>query len=71
MAEYLVIDGMPLCEPREILDDARGIRPEVVRAVFMNEHSSLIVFILGIAPDVITLLDDSAFRSKLAGKPLS
>jgi hypothetical protein len=36
----------------------------------MNEHSNLIVFILGIAPDMIALLDDSAFRSKLAGKPL-
>jgi hypothetical protein len=61
---------MPLGEPREILDDARGIRPEVMRAVFVNENPSLIVFILGIAADVSTLLNDRAAGPILIGKSL-
>ena len=62
---------MPLRETGEILDDPGRIRPEVVGAVLMNEHSALVILILGIAPDVITLLDDGASGPTFIGKSLS
>jgi len=67
VAEDLVLDRMPLCESREILDDPGCIRPEVVRAVFVNENPRLIILILGIPPDVIPLLHDSASGPALVG----
>ena len=68
VAQDLVLDGMPLGELREIHDDARGIGPEIVWAVFVNKNPSRIVFILGIAPDMAPLLNDRALCSKLGGE---
>jgi hypothetical protein len=61
---------MPLGELREILDDARGICPEVVGTVFVNKDAGLVVFILGIPTNVPALLDDGAPDPKLTRKPL-
>ena len=65
VAEDLVVDGMPLGELREILDDARGICPEVVRTIFMNENPGLVVLVLGIATNVAALLNDCTLGPKL------
>ena len=41
-----------------------------MRPVLMNEYSRLIILILGIAADMLPLLDDCTFSSQLAGEPL-
>jgi hypothetical protein len=41
-----------------------------MRAVFVDKHPVLVVLVLGIATDMIALLDDGGLGSTLIGKPL-
>ena len=71
ITEDAVINLMPLGKAGEVLPDAWGIRPKIVRTVFVNQNPSSVILVLGIATDVIPFLDNRALRPKLARKPLS
>ena len=70
VTEDAIINLMPLGEAGEVLPDAWGIRPKIVRTVFVNQNPSSVILVLGIATDVIPFLNDRALRPKLARKPL-
>ena len=70
MTQDRVVDMVPVGEPREILDDARGVRPEIMGTVLVDEHPGLIVLVLGIASEMPPLFHDGASRASLIGEAL-
>ncbi len=68
--ENLILDFAPPRELTEVIDDALGVGAKVMRSIGVKKHAGGIIMIVGIAPDVITLLDDKAGPAKLAGDSL-
>ena len=62
---------MPLGELGKILDDAGSIRAEIVWAILVDKDARPVVLVLGIASNMIALLDYGAAGSELSGEPLS
>ena len=54
----------------QIIDDPLRVRAEVVRAVIVEEDAGVIVVIVGVAPDVVALLDNQASLAELASDTL-
>ena len=61
---------MPLGELTQVIDNARGVGAEVVRSVSVNKDASLVIFVVGIAPEMVALLNDKARLPLLRGETL-
>ena len=59
----------PLGEPREVLEDVAAVRVKDVRAVLVDEHARVVVVIVGIAADVVPLVDDENCLSRIFRQP--
>jgi len=61
---------MPFGELAQVIDNPRSVGAEIVRPVGVDEDAGLVVFVIGIAPEVIALLDNETRLSLLRGKAL-
>ena len=68
--EDAVIDGAPVGELAEVLDDAVGVGAEVMGAVEVKEDAGGVVGVVGVAADVVAALDDEASPAALGGEAL-
>src|SRR5438132_6800580 len=65
-----VLIRTPAGEERQILEHLARVRVEDVRPVLVDEHASIVVAVIGVAPDMIAPVDDQNFLVCLAGKSL-
>jgi hypothetical protein len=60
----------PLGEPGQVLEHLAAVGMEDVRPVLMNEHTSVVIVVEGVAPDVIAFVDDQNFFAGIVRQPL-
>ena len=64
-----VIDWLPVGKFAQVIDNALGIGPEIMRAVIVHEYPGFVVMIVSVAGNVITALDHEAALAHLASDP--